>query len=476
MVTVWDAVVLGTGSGGKLAATGLAEQRLRVLALDPGLFGGECPYLACVPSKAMLLAAHAGLGWAEAVRRRDEVTDGRDDAASRKSLQDAEVVTVRARGRLLPDADGRHRVQLSGLAFEHDDAAAERNAVDVAGGLDVEDVVVARLVVVAVGSEASVPPVPGLDAVPFWTSDDALSTGRQPQSLVILGGGAVGCELAQAFALFGTRVHLVEIADRLLGTEADWVGPLLAEQLRDDGVEVRTGVKPVRVDATGSGVRVGLDDGGTLEAERLLVAGGRSGRAAGLGLEALGVEPDEHGQLGVDARCRVLDGSGRVVEGLFAVGDVTPDSAYTHSANHQARVVAAEVAGRGYDADYSANPRALYTEPAVFCLGLTPDQADDQGLNTRRLALDLDQVERGTLVEHATSADGSRAVRGRVELLLDTDADVLVGASCVGPAADAWGGELALAIRARVPLSTLQHHIRAFPTWSEAITAVLPEE
>lgn len=463
-MTIWDAVVLGTGSGGKLAAIGLAERGLRVLAVDPGRFGGECPYVACVPSKAMLLAAHAGLGWADAVRRRDEVTDGRDDAASRKSLEDAGVVTARARGRLLPDHDGRHRVELT-------DRAA-----DDAGSAVGDDVLDTRLVVVAVGSSPSVPPVPGLDEVPYWTSDDALSITAQPESLLILGGGAVGCELAQAFALLGTRVHLVEISDRLLAVEADWVGPMLADRLREDGVDVRVGVKPERVDPSGSGVGVRLENGETLEAERLLVAGGRSGRAAGLGLETLGLEPDDHGQLAIDERCRVLDQDGRVVEGVFAVGDVTPTSAYTHSANHQARVVVAEVGGRGYDADYSANPRALYTEPPVFCVGLTPQQADDQGRATRRLALDLDQVERGSLVEATTSAHGDQPLRGRVELVLDTDAGLLVGASCVGPAADAWGAELALAIRAKVPLDTLQHHIRAFPTWSEAITALLPDE
>ena len=208
----------------------------------------------------------------------------------------------------------------------------------------------------------------------------------------------------------------------------------------------------------------------------ILVAGGRRGRAGGIGLEALGVEPDDHGQVSVDARCRVVGADGRVVEALFAVGDVTPDSAYTHSANHQAQVVADEVAGHGYDADYSANPRALYTEPPVFCVGLTPDQADEQGLAVRRLSFDVGQVERGSLVEEATTADGGRRVRGQVELLVDPAANVLVGAACVGPAADSWGGELSLAIRAKVPLTTLRRHIRAFPTWSEAISAALRQD
>ncbi len=458
-MTDFDVVVLGTGSGGKLAATGLAGQGLRVLALDPGLFGGECPYLACVPSKALLLAAHAGLSWDEAVRRRDVVTDGRDDTGSRTSLEEAGVVTARARGVLLPGAADAHRVRLS------DRAAGDAT--------DVADVVSARTVVVAPGSEASVPPVDGLDAVPYWVSDDALSTAAQPASLVVLGGGAIGCELSQAFALLGTQVHLVEIADRLLGTEADWVGPLLADRLRQDGVDVRVGVTPTRVERTADGVRVHLEDGATVEADRLLVAGGRTGRAKDLGLEAFEVEPDDHGQVRVDARCRLLDADGRSVEGLFAVGDVTTDSAYTHSANHQAEVVAAEVAGQGYDADYSADPRAVYTEPTVFCVGLTPDQAEEQGLAVRRLSVDLTDVERGTLVAETTTTDGSRTVRGRVEILLDPAAGVVVGAACVGPAADSWGGELALAIRARVPLTTLRHHIRAFPTWTEAIGTAL---
>ncbi len=449
----YDVVVLGTGSGGKLAAIELARRGRSVLAVEAGRFGGECPYVACVPAKSMLYSARHHLSWREAVSRRDEITDRRDDEGSRRSLTDEGVALRRGHGRLGPPAEGAHTVIVDG---DHGEQLQ----------------VLARTVVLATGSSPRLPDLPGLDAVPTWTSADALSADEQPARLLVLGGGPVGCELAQAYAGLGSQVTLVEMADRLLPNETAWVGHLLAEVLGDDGVEVVTGAAPTlaRPGPDGRGVVLELEDGRTFAGDRLVAAGGRSPNTEDLGLIPLGVRVGSSGALAVDGRCRVLGQEGTAVAGLFAVGDVTAESHFTHSANYQARVVAAEITGAGRDADYSAVPRAVYTDPAVFCVGRTSEQAQEQGTAVLTSSFDLGEVERAALASMATAPPGRRPVRGRVELVADAASGVLVGASCVGPEADSWGAELALAVRARLSVHLLAEHIRAFPTWSEAIS------
>jgi pyruvate/2-oxoglutarate dehydrogenase complex dihydrolipoamide dehydrogenase (E3) component len=454
--TTYDAVVLGTGSGGKLAAIELARQGRSVLAVEAGRFGGECPYVACVPAKSLLLSARAGLTWDQAVARRDEATAGRDDSGSVRSLTDEGVAVIRGRGRLAGRHNGGHRVVVD-LRDE--------------GGPG-EQVVSAPVVVLGSGSTPVRPPIEGLDSVPTWTSDQALSAGDQPARLLILGGGAVGCELAQAFALLGSDVTVVEVADRLLPGETPWVGEMVADVLRDNGVRLRLSAKAVRAESVQAGraLRLHLDGGPALKADRLLVAGGRAPNSSGLGLSALDAAPADTGAVPVDARCRVVDRNGAPIQGLYAVGDVTADSSFTHSANYQARIVAAEVAGRrAHDADYSAIPRAVYLDPTVLCVGLTPVQAAERGLETRTAAFDVTDTERAALVAMATPPPAKLHLSGRVELVADARTGVLLGASCVGPEADSRGAERALAVRARLDVQLLSEHVRAFPTWSEAI-------
>ena len=332
------------------------------------------------------------------------------------------------------------------------------------------------MVVLATGSTPSVPPLEGLSGAAYWTSDVALSTGEQPRSLIILGGGAVGCELAQAFALLGTRVHLIEVAGRLLPSEAPLAGNALAARLRQDRVSVHLGQVATRASGNGGQCEVSLPGGTVIAGERILVAGGRDPRTDGLGLEAAGAQRDpETGAVLVTRRCQVRGTNGGAIGGLFAVGDVTGVSNYTHSANYQARIVAAEVSGKGHDADYSAVPRVVYTEPAVFCAGLTADQAAGQGIHGRTARFSVADVERAALLEAALPPGEHADVHGDVELVLDAERDVLVGATCVGHQADSWGAELALAIRAQVPLAVLRDTMRAFPTWSEAVTPALDD-
>jgi len=442
----FDVVVLGAGSAGESTASTLAANGRSVALVESLRVGGECPYVACMPSKAMLrseqarddtrrLAELAGASSAPsldhddeafraAVARRDEVAEHRDDAGAAGELEEAGVVLVRGHGRItapgVVSVDGREL-----------------------GWTDL---------VVATGSSPVVPPVDGLDGVPTWTSDEALSAQERPGSLLVLGGGAVGCELSQVHARFGTRVLLVDEGDQLLGREEPSIAGRLADVLRADGVDVRLGVGVERAEAAGAGARLSLSDGTTVEVERVLVATGRRPTTDDLGLDVLGIEPGERGELEVDDRCRV-EGQQHV----WAAGDVTQRGPYTHTASYQARVVAANLLGEHRTADYRAIPRAVYTEPAVASVGMDAATAAEQGLEARTAVMDVGETARA-----ATEGAGG----GR--LVLTAVGGVLVGAAAIGPRADEWLAEATLAVRARVPLEVLADVVHAFPTFGEA--------
>ncbi|HET6911434.1 MAG TPA: NAD(P)/FAD-dependent oxidoreductase, partial [Mycobacteriales bacterium] len=284
--------------------------------------------------------------------------------------------------------------------------------------------------VIATGAEAVLPDIPGLDKTAAWTSDDALSSEELPEQLLILGGGPVGCELAQIYAAFGSKVTVVESSDRLLGKEPDFVGEAIAHALQDRGVQLRLEESLDRAP----------DDG-----TRLLVATGKRPRVDGIGLERLGIEPDDSGAIPIDNRCCAI-------EHVYAIGDVNGIAPFTHAANYQARVVADNLTGRERLMDTRAIPRTVYTDPSVFCVGDTSGEP----ATTMHVG--------GTARAAVTQRDD-----GLVGLYADDQRGVLVGAAVVGPDADAWAGELTLAIRAEVPLSVLADVVHAFPTYAEAL-------
>ncbi len=312
--------------------------------------------------------------------------------------------------------------------------------------------------VIATGSSPAGSAIPGLDRVPCWTSDEALTSGDLPESLVVLGGGPVGCELAQIYCAYGVRVMVVEASEQLLGHEDAWLGTELTRVLADDGIDVRTGVAVEAAEPAANGAVLHLPDGQRVRAARVLMATGRTPNLTGLGLETLGVKADE-GKLPTDPTGRVVG-----VHHLWAAGDVTGVAPFTHTATYQSRVVAANLRGETRVADYRAIPRVVYTDPPVAAVGLTEASAQEQGLSVTVEATETAELARA-------SADG--VDRGALHLVAEMGEGVLVGAAAVGPAADEiiWG--LALAIRARIPLDVLADVVCPFPTYTEGLEPAL---
>jgi pyruvate/2-oxoglutarate dehydrogenase complex dihydrolipoamide dehydrogenase (E3) component len=305
--------------------------------------------------------------------------------------------------------------------------------------------------VIATGSSPFVPTVPGLDGVAYWTNQDATRTHEVPVSLAVMGGGPVGAELAQFFARLGVRVTVIEHGPRLLGRVHEEAGSLIADLFRREGIDVRLGVA---VESVEPGVRLGLSDGSTVEADRLLVATGRRPNTGGLGLEQLGLEIGPRG-IAVDERLRAA-------ENVWAIGDVSGVALFTHVGKYQARVAAADLAGRPAKADYRAIPAGIFTDPEVGTVGRT----DGDGLATARW--ELASVPRLSTYERPPRD-------GFLRLFADPASRTLVGAVAVGPQANEWLGQLTLAIRAGTPVDVLLDTIQPYPTFSEAIFFALRE-
>jgi pyruvate/2-oxoglutarate dehydrogenase complex dihydrolipoamide dehydrogenase (E3) component len=466
----FDVVVLGGGTAGVHVATEVARGGRSAAIVEAGLVGGESPYLACLPSKTLLEAAGRGETWEHAVARRDEVSSHLDDAAAAARLTEAGVTLIRGTGQVAKPG----RVEVTGYG----EAGAASGGAGGAGESGQVTTLDYRDLVISTGSEPVAPPIEGLSDISAWTSAEALSGPDLPRRLVVLGGGYSGCELAQIYAAFGSQVTLVEAESVLLPGEAAFTGEILAEALRRTGVEVRAGSAAAKAERTDEGLALTLEDGTRIEADRVLLATGRRPRLSGLGLDSLGLDLKPGMALPVDATCRVVGARSGNAEsdeaaaelgsaaGVWAAGDVTGLGTHTHTANYQARVVAANLLGQRREADYRAIPRAVFTMPAVFAVGASPLGAADAGMPLVTAGFDLQGTARA-----AVAGDDA----GRVELYMNPATGLLVGAAAVGPHAPDWMGEITVAIRAGVPLAVLADTVHAFPGYSEALEPVLRE-
>jgi pyruvate/2-oxoglutarate dehydrogenase complex dihydrolipoamide dehydrogenase (E3) component len=471
----FDVVVLGGGTAGVHVATEAAAGGKSVAIVEAGLIGGESPYLACLPSNSLLLSAARGQTWEDAVVRRNEVTGGLDDSVPARRLADAGVTVIRGTGRIA--RPGTVEVTLApgqgqdGQGQDGQDGQSPRgqDGQSLSGqdgqGLSGQDEGFVTLtyadLVIATGCEPVAPPIEGLADIPAWTTAESLCSPDLPRRLIVLGGGAAGCELTQIYAAFGSQVTLVEAESGLLPSEPAFAGEILAAALRRAGAEICLGAPATKAERTNDGLTLALADGTRIDADRLLLASGRRPRLSGLGLDALGINLTPGMALPTTTTCRVTgtndppDGTGRV----WAAGDVTGIT-HTHVSHYQARVVAANIVGERREADYSAIPRCVFTTPSVFAVGIVPE-ADD-GLTTVRADL-------GDTVRACLNADDV----GAVELYAEDG--VLVGAVAVGPDASTWMGEVTLAIRAKVPATVLADVVHAFPTYGEALETALRE-
>jgi pyruvate/2-oxoglutarate dehydrogenase complex dihydrolipoamide dehydrogenase (E3) component len=438
-----DVVVLGLGPGGEHAAAELARAGLEVVAIDERLVGGECPYFGCVPTKMMIAAAtalHEGgrisrlagsatlaPSWQPvAARIRDEATDDWDDTVAVKRLEDAGATFVRGRGAMT--APGQVTVG--------DTTYAARKGI-----------------VLNTGTAPAAPPIDGLDQVDYWTNRDVVRLTDLPESIIVIGGGPIGCEMAQVLAQFGVRVTVVEVADRLVAVEEPEASEILEKAFTDLGMDVITGAHIDRVSHDGDGFEVALD-GRSVRAERLLVAAGRRNNIADIGLEHVGLDP----------AARVLDPDERmrIADGVWAIGDITGKGAFTHVSMYQADVVVRDLLGKdGPWADYRAVGRVTFTMPEIGSVGLSEAAARKQGVDIKVASGDLGT--RGWIA----------AEPGMVKLVADAGRGILVGGCAVGPSGGEVLSMIATAVHAEVPIATLAEMHFAYPTFHRALQPVL---
>jgi pyruvate/2-oxoglutarate dehydrogenase complex dihydrolipoamide dehydrogenase (E3) component len=444
MTDQFDTIIIGMGPGGEVAAGQLLKAGKRIAIVERELLGGECAYWACIPSKTLLRPPEAKgevdraagvegarLDWPSTRDYRDYMIRNLDDSKEVAGYERSGATVIKGVARITGpgavDVDGRS------LSADH--------------------------LVIATGSDAVVPPIEGLDAVPVWTNREATTLSDIPGRVVMIGGSAVGVELGLFLRRYGAQVTILERSARLLSREDARPGELTEHYLRGEGVDVRTNITAAHVRREGGDTVVQLDGGDQLRCDVIVVGTGRTPRAGDLGLETVGVRLGERGELTVDQHCRAADG-------VWGIGDVTGVMPFTHVAQYQARVVADNILGTPRTARYDGIPRVVFTDPEVAAVGLTSRQAEAQGLSTAGAEVDLTEVI-------ARPWTYEKDPRGHLGVLADRNHHVLVGAWAVGPQASEWIHTAALAVREQIPIDRLLDQVAQFPTYNEGYLKAL---
>jgi pyruvate/2-oxoglutarate dehydrogenase complex dihydrolipoamide dehydrogenase (E3) component len=447
-----DVIVIGAGPAGEVCAGQLAQEGLDVALAESERVGGECSFWACMPSKALLRpgelldevervpgareAVTGSLDPTAVLARRDEVIHHLDDSGQLPWLEERSITLVRGQARF----EGERRVRVG------DELLQARQAV-----------------VVTTGSGAAIPPVPGLREIAPWTNRAGTTAKEVPERLTVLGGGVVGCELAQAWASLGARVAVAEALDRLLPGEEPFASELLTQSLRDHGIDVRLGIRATAASRADDGMfTLALADGGELVSDELLVAVGRHPHTADLGLETIDLEPGA--AIAVDDTMRV---EGR--DWLYAVGDVNGRALLTHAGKYQAMVACATIMNREARAtwDGELTPRVIFTEPQIAAVGRTLEQALEAGIPARAVDADPGATAGASFV-------GKGAPSG-ARIVVDESRRVIIGATIVGPDVAETLQAATIAVVGEVPLDRLVHAIPSFPTRSEVWLRLLAD-
>ncbi|MGH2843496.1 MAG: dihydrolipoyl dehydrogenase family protein [Solirubrobacteraceae bacterium] len=433
----FDAIVIGAGPAGEVAASRLSTQGLRTALIERELVGGECAYWACIPSKTLLRPAEvrgeaertAGTSapeqqWAQIAEYRDFMIRHLDDTAQVDGYEKDGVRVYKGDGKLA----GPGRVEVAGETLETD------------------------RIVIATGSDARIPVVPGLSQAGYWTNREATTIKQIPDSVVILGGGPVGIELGQFMRRFGTEVTLIQAAERLLPREDPRVAELIVERLRADGITLHLGANATQTSSSDGQRTITLDNGETVTASKLLIATGRTPRVGDIGLETVGIEPNPKG-IAIDERCRAA-------EGVWAIGDVTGVMPFTHVGMYQGRIACADIAGHSAKADYTAIPRVVFSDPEIAAVGLTEQQAKERNINITAATVKLaDTIARPWTYEKDPG--------GEVGIIADRQKGILVGAWAVSPLAGESIHYMALAIKTHTTIDVLRDTVAQFPTYTE---------
>ncbi|MEX2561920.1 MAG: NAD(P)/FAD-dependent oxidoreductase [Nitriliruptoraceae bacterium] len=452
MTDEFDVIVIGGGPAGENAAWYARDNDLEVALIESELVGGECSYWACMPSKALLrpgealAAARRVPGAAPAVvgdidvaatlRSRDSFTSNWDDKYQVQWVESTGTTLIRGHGRLT----GEREVEVSG-----DDGVTRTLSAR-------------RGVVVATGTSAAIPPVEGMGDIRLWDSRDVTTAKEIPARLLVLGGGVVGVEMAQAFRRLGAEdVTIVEMADRLLATEEPFVGEQVKEAFESEGIVVLVGAQAVRVERDGDGpVTLHLEDGTSLVADEILVATGRKPNTDDLGLETVGLEPGQSIETDDQLRAQGVDGGW-----LYAIGDVNGRALLTHHGKYQARLVGDHLAGKQVEAraDHQALVRVVFTDPQVAAVGPTLASAREQGLDVETLSYGVGDVAGAALL--------GKGVSGTAQLVVDRKARTIIGATFTGPGVGEMIHAATIAVVSGITLDQLWHALPAFPTISE---------